>query len=97
MTHSPPTKKSFTGFQRFWAWPEELRQSGILGINDRNVSYILENNPRSFYPNVDNKLITKQICYEHDIPVPETYGVLTTHGDVKQFNKKLGHLSEFVA
>jgi len=84
-------------FKRFWAWPDELRQSGILGINDRNVSYILEHNSRCLYPRVDDKLLTKQICQRHGIPVPETYGVLTTHGDVKQFDKKLGHLREFVA
>lgn len=96
MPHSPGKSKPFGGFRRFWAWPEELRQSGILGINDRNVSFIQENNPRRFYPFVDNKLLTKQICFEHEIPVPETYGVLTTHGDVKQFNEKFGHLSEFV-
>lgn len=84
-------------FKRFWAWPDELSESGILGINDRNLSYILENNPRRLYPSVDDKLLTKQICQRHDIPVPETYGVLSTHGDVKQFNKKLGHLREFVA
>ncbi len=97
-----PTNNAFQqekspGWRRFWAWPGELRQSGILGINDRNVSFILENNPRRLYPLVDNKLLTKQICLEHNIPVPETYGVLSTHGEVKQFDKKLGHLREFVS
>lgn len=91
------TENTFLGFRRFWAWPDELRKSGILGINDRNVSFILQNNPRKLYPLVDDKLLTKRICQQHDIPVPETYGVLTTHGDVKQFNKRLGHLREFVA
>lgn len=94
MTDSPQRSKPT---RRFWAWPEELRRSGILGINDRNVSFIQENNPRNLYPRVDNKLLTKQICQEHEIPVPETYGVLGTHGEVKQFNKTLGHLREFVA
>lgn len=97
MTDSTANENSSRGFRRFWAWPDELRRSGILGINDRNVSFILENNPRRLYPRVDNKLLTKQICQEHDIPVPETYGVLTTHGDLMQFNEKLGHLTEFVA
>ena len=94
MTDSPQKRKPT---RRFWAWPEELRRSGILGINDRNVSFIQESNSRKLYPRVDNKLLTKQICQEHHIPVPETYGVLSTHGDVSSFNKKLGHLTEFVA
>lgn len=83
-------------FKRFWAWPDELRESGILGINDRNVSYILEKNPRRLYPRVDDKLLTKQICQNHDIPVPETYDVLSTHRDVKRFDKNLNNLHEFV-
>jgi len=95
--NNPLENKKPTGFRRFWAWPEELRKSGILGINERNVSFILENNSRKLYPRVDDKLVTKQICLEHNIPVPETYGVLTTHGEIKQFDQQLGHLREFVA
>lgn len=96
MTNSDSGEGNRRGLRRFWAWPDELRRSGILGINDRNVSFILANNPRRLYPLVDNKLLTKQICQAHNIPVPETYGTLTTHGDVKQYNKKYGHLREFV-
>ncbi len=81
---------------RFWAWPEELAQSGILGINRRNVSYILENNPRSLYPRVDNKLLTKQICAEHGIPMPETYAVLGRHRDCVRFAKLIGDRAEFI-
>jgi alpha-L-glutamate ligase-like protein len=65
--------------KRFWAWPEELRRRGILGINQRNVDFILEHNPRGLYPRVDNKLKTKEICQEHGIQVPETYFVMTEH------------------
>ena len=84
------------GFSRFWAWPDELRRSGILGINDRNLSYIVESNPRSLYPRVDNKLLTKQICNEHNIPVPETYGVLNEHSQLHQFCQDMNELNEFV-
>src|SRR5690606_16016159 len=65
--------------KRFWAWPDELRRRGILGINNRNVEFILEHNPRELYPRVDNKLKTKEICQEHGIQVPETYFVMTEH------------------
>lgn len=83
-------------WQRFWAWPDELRRCGILGINDRNVSYIIENNPRRLYPRVDNKLLTKSICQQHGIPVPETYHVLSEHSQLKKFHDQLGDLAEFV-
>ena len=88
--------KKHGGFSRFWAWPDELRRSGILGLNDRNVSYIIENNPRRLYPRVDNKLLTKQICNEHNIPVPETYGVLSEHSQLHQFCEDMSELNEFV-
>ncbi|MHB8900122.1 MAG: sugar-transfer associated ATP-grasp domain-containing protein, partial [Thermoguttaceae bacterium] len=61
---------------RFWAWPWELHREGILGMNCRNAGYILPNNPRAHYPRVDDKLLTKQICQRHGIPVPETYAVI---------------------
>ena len=41
--------------KRFWAWPDELHRRGILGINQRNLDFILEHNPRGLYPRVDNK------------------------------------------
>ncbi len=82
--------------RRLWAWPEELRQAGVLGINARNVSYIAENNPRRLYPLVDNKLRTKEICQKHGIPVPETYCVLTEHSHCTRFLERIGDRSEFV-
>lgn len=81
---------------RLFAWPNELRESGILGINRRNLSYILESNPRRFYPRVDDKLRTKEICEAHGIPVPETYAVLSSHGQVRQFPEMVREHNDFV-
>jgi alpha-L-glutamate ligase-like protein len=67
-----------------------------LGINDRNLSYIVEHNPRRLYPRVDNKLLTKEICLAHGIPVPETYKIFNQHSQLKRFYDQLGDLSEFV-
>ncbi|MCH7753360.1 MAG: alpha-L-glutamate ligase-like protein [Planctomycetes bacterium] len=83
-------------FKRFWAWPDELAQSGILGINRRNVGFIFEHNPRHLYPRVDNKLKTKEICEACGILVPETYGVLQEHSDCRRFLQIIGDRSEFV-
>ena len=81
---------------RFWAWPAELKEGGILGINRRNVSFIAENNPRQHYPRVDNKLITKKICHERGIPVPDTYGVITEHSNLNEFENIVDRRREFV-
>lgn len=80
----------------WFAWPSELKESGILGINRRNLHYIIESNPRAFYPRVDNKLHTKQICEANNIPVPETYGVLRTHGDIRLFLDMVRDHPDFV-
>ena len=82
---------------RWFAWPSELRDSGILGINRRNLNYILEGNPRSHYPRVDNKLLTKQICEQHGIPVPKTYGVLESQSDLRRFRDMVQDRRDFVA
>ena len=75
---------------RCWAWPWELRQSGILGMNRRNASYILPHNPRQYFARVDDKLLTKQICEQHGIPVPHTYAVIERQGDVRRIAEILG-------
>lgn len=81
---------------RSWAWPSELRDAGILGINRRNLEFIAENNPRIYYPRVDNKLLTKRICEANQIPIPSTYAVLKSHGEVYKFPKYIEGLTDFV-
>jgi alpha-L-glutamate ligase-like protein len=83
-------------FRRFWAWPGELRRRGILGINRRNGDFVLPSNPRAFYPRVDDKFLTKQICHARGIPVPETYALIERNGDVFKFLDLIGHRQEFV-
>lgn len=81
---------------RIWAWPSELQQAGILGINARNLNFIVEHNPRQLYPRVDNKLMTKRICEANGIPVPETFAVLTSHGQVHKFPEMFRNQPDFV-
>lgn len=81
---------------RWFAWPSQLHAAGILGINSRNVSYISRYNRREYYPRVDNKLLTKEICEANHIPVPETYHVLHSQGEVRHLREKMGDLSDFV-
>ncbi len=82
--------------QRLLAWPIELEKAGVLGINRRNLAFVQANNPRAFYPRVDDKTITKDYCQLHDIPVPETYAVIRRYGDVRRFSQLIADRSEFV-
>ncbi len=80
-----------TGAQgRLWVWPHELERAGVLGINQRNLSFIQESNPRGMYPRVDDKTITKEICHTHGIPVPDTYAIIRRYGDVRRFLQAAG-------
>lgn len=82
--------------RRWFAWPHQLEESGVLGINYRNLAFIQASNPRALYPRVDDKTITKTICHANGIPVPETYAIIRRYGDVSRFMELIGERSEFV-
>jgi len=84
------------GDGRSWMWPGELLALGILGINRRNIEYLNELNPRTHYPLVDDKVLTKGVCERHGVPVPETYAVLEYLGDLRYLEERLGGRCEFV-
>jgi alpha-L-glutamate ligase-like protein len=79
-----------------FAWPNELKEAGVLGINHRNLAFIQESNPRALYPRVDDKTITKRICQKHDIPTPQTYAIIRRYGDVGRLAQLIGDRGEFV-
>ncbi len=72
-----------------------LREAGVLGMNHRNASFILPSNPRSSYPMADDKVLTKRLALEHQIPTPPLYQVIEHHGDIGGFEKGLGENKEF--
>ncbi|WP_371189657.1 alpha-L-glutamate ligase-like protein [Thalassotalea maritima] len=55
-----------------------------MGMNRRNFAYIGRYNDRSLYPNVDDKLKTKQLAIEHDISVPDLIGVVRFQHQVNE-------------
>ncbi|MDF1813191.1 MAG: alpha-L-glutamate ligase-like protein [Verrucomicrobiales bacterium] len=79
-----------------WMSPRELRNLGIVGINRRNADYVLMHNPRALYPRVDDKVQTKNICRECNIPVPGTYAIIERFGDIKRFPEQVGDAKDFV-
>ncbi len=82
--------------RRSWAWPRELRLSGILGLNRRNADYVLAHNPRCYFPRVDDKLLTKRICEARGIPVPQTYAAIQRHGDILRLPELVAAHTQFV-
>lgn len=74
----------------------KLKEAGVLGMNNRNAGVIMAFNPRSRFPLVDNKVITKELAAAHSIPTPTLYGVIKRHGDVKTFDSIIEGRESFV-
>lgn len=73
-----------------------LRKNGVLGLNERNANVIQVFNPRALYPLVDDKLRTKRLALEAGIAVPELYGVVASHHDVRGLSGIVEQRRDFV-
>ena len=74
----------------------KLRQSGVLGLNERNVDFIMRLNPRSLYPRVDDKVLTKELALDAGMAVPDLYGVIVHQGEVRNFADMVADRDSFV-
>lgn len=74
----------------------QLKELGILGINNRVGRYILRHNKRSNYPLVDNKVLTAQRAEAWGIAMPENYIVVENYGSLKNLHLKLDKYPSFV-
>ncbi|HEB71859.1 MAG TPA: alpha-L-glutamate ligase-like protein [Nitrospirae bacterium] len=74
----------------------KLKQKGILGINRRNAVYVFENNSRSLYQLVDDKLRTKKLAQDNGITIPQLYGTIRSHRAVKDIHGLVEQYSDFV-
>jgi alpha-L-glutamate ligase-like protein len=75
---------------------QSLHHMGILGMNQRNADFILQYNPRKYFPLVDNKLETKKLAQQAGIPVPELYHVIEIEHQIKSLHEALAPHPTFV-
>ena len=75
---------------------KNLRENGVLGLNERNADFIMRFNPRRLYPRVDDKAITKKLALEAGMAVPDLYGVIAHQADVRQFSDIVADHESFV-
>ncbi len=73
-----------------------LRRLGILGMNERNARFILDRNPRSRFPLVDDKLRMRDLCARIGVPTPEVFAPVASFGSLKNLDALLGGRTEFV-
>jgi alpha-L-glutamate ligase-like protein len=73
-----------------------LRELGILGMNRRNAAYILDHNPRSRFPLVDDKLRMARLCQRMGVPTPQVYVEVSSYSMLRRLPHLLGERSDFV-
>lgn len=66
-----------------------LSRLGVLGMNQRNIDFLHQSNPRPLYPLVDDKLAMDAMCRRLRIPTPESLGVISSHGELHQVEELL--------
>ena len=75
---------------------KKLKNKGILGINDRNYSYILSQNNRKYFPLVDDKLQTKTLALNNGINTTKVIGVINFGYEIKNILNIVSGYKEFV-
>jgi len=73
-----------------------LRACGVLSLNRRNALYTLPYNRRDRYPLVDDKALTKQLAMKAGVAVPELYGVIEIHRQLRDLPALLSRHWDFV-
>ncbi len=79
-----------------FAVARQLRNAGVLGLNERNADYIMRLNPRRLYPRVDDKALTKELAIAAGMAVPDLYGVIDNQGEVRHFSDIVSSHDSFV-
>jgi alpha-L-glutamate ligase-like protein len=79
-----------------WESSRYLHELGILGMNRRNAEFIMRFNPRSAFPRVDDKILTKRLAVDHQIPTPPLYHIIEYHGDISGFERAVAGHPQFV-
>jgi alpha-L-glutamate ligase-like protein len=73
-----------------------VRRDALVGINRRNVSFVYANNPRSAYPEADDKLLCKELMAAHHVGLARTLVVCDGLYAIPQTLDVLRTLEHFV-
>jgi len=76
-------------------WARRLRREA-LGMNRRNLAFLVPYNPRQLFALVDHKPSTKARLARHQIPVPATYAELRLQWELRRLRAMLAEHADFV-
>lgn len=77
-------------------WFKRYADLGILGMNSRNSDFISKYNPRSKYPLVDDKILTRDLAEAAFIPTPPIYEIVEFPSQTLHFHERMASFGEFV-
>lgn len=76
--------------------PQNLKDAGVMGMNNRNYNIISKYNKRRLYPLVDDKVQTKVLANKHGINTPGLIGVIEYQHEVRHFLRLVEGRQDFV-
>ncbi len=79
----------------FWERVRRLRREA-LGMNRRNLAFLVPYNPRPLFALVDHKPSAKRCLLAAGIPVPATYATLAMQWDLRRLGETLADHRDFV-
>ncbi len=62
-------------------------KSAVVGLNERNVNLIYPNNNKKHYKLADDKVLSKELLHQHQIPCAKTYAVIEYVSEIKSIWK----------
>ncbi len=71
-------------------------RSKVMGMNERNLSFIYPNNSRKNYKYADDKCLTKSILHQHQIACPTTYAIIDSIGKIEHAWQSVSEWNELV-
>lgn len=80
---------------KIWTSPSEMRDDGVLSMNQRNLNFISKYNKRSLFPFVDNKLITKDMAQKNNVKSSALIGTVENQQEIKRVLEIIGDYKEF--
>ncbi|MDF1696152.1 MAG: sugar-transfer associated ATP-grasp domain-containing protein [Saprospiraceae bacterium] len=75
----------------FDKWKNRIIGSEILGINERNMDYVYQLNPKKYFTLADDKVKCKELLHANNIACAKTYGVVRRIGDISRMWSNLNH------
>ncbi len=81
--------------KRLFDWMVPPGAGDVLGMNRRNVEFVLTRNPRRHFAIANDKLLAKKILREAGVAVADTLTTFESFFDVGQIETRLEGLEEF--